>query len=300
MRAFRRLIDAIEAEGSAALVTLARVEGSSPREAGARMVVRPSGGFHGTIGGGALELAALDAAQAALESGPRAGVAPLAGARARAWRNAAAGGSNGGSKHSTRAISTIFRLWRSPKAAARRRSGRAWGRTVGSSGRSRAGRATRSADRRVCRATRAGSSRSGRARARSICSAPATSDGRSRSRSRRCRSRCAGSIRGATRFPAHAPANVALIHRAGAGRGARQRARRRAGRRHDPFARARSRDRRRGAQRRALRLCRPDRLGDQAGAVPEPDAGGRPAGGRARPPRLPDRGRRASNPRIPR
>src|SRR5271154_3508870 len=69
MRPFRRLIDAIEAEGSAALVTLARVEGSSPREAGARMVVRPSGGFYGTIGGGALEFAALDAAQAALRSG---------------------------------------------------------------------------------------------------------------------------------------------------------------------------------------------------------------------------------------
>lgn len=69
MRAFRRLIDAIEAEGSAALVTLARVEGSSPREAGARMVVRPSGGFHGTIGGGALEWTALEAAQAALEAG---------------------------------------------------------------------------------------------------------------------------------------------------------------------------------------------------------------------------------------
>jgi xanthine dehydrogenase accessory factor len=69
MRAFRRLIDAIEAEGSAALVTLARVEGSSPREAGARMVVRLSGGFHGTIGGGALEWAALEAAQAALKAG---------------------------------------------------------------------------------------------------------------------------------------------------------------------------------------------------------------------------------------
>ena len=69
MRAFRRLIDAIEAEGSAALVTLARVEGSSPREAGARMVVRPSGGFHGTIGGGALEFAALEAASEALRRG---------------------------------------------------------------------------------------------------------------------------------------------------------------------------------------------------------------------------------------
>ena len=69
MKAFRRLIDAIEAEGSAALVTLARVEGSSPREAGARMVVRPSGGFHGTIGGGALEFAALEAANEALRKG---------------------------------------------------------------------------------------------------------------------------------------------------------------------------------------------------------------------------------------
>src|SRR6202167_1065407 len=69
MRAFRRLVEAIEAEGSAALVTLARVEGSSPREAGARMVVRPSGGFHGTVGGGALEWAALEAAQAALRAG---------------------------------------------------------------------------------------------------------------------------------------------------------------------------------------------------------------------------------------
>ena len=37
MKAFRRLIEAIEAEGSGALVTLALVEGSSPREAGARM-----------------------------------------------------------------------------------------------------------------------------------------------------------------------------------------------------------------------------------------------------------------------
>jgi xanthine dehydrogenase accessory factor len=69
MKAFRRLIEAIEAEGSAALVTLARVAGSSPREAGARMVVRPSGGFQGTIGGGALEFAALEAANEALRRG---------------------------------------------------------------------------------------------------------------------------------------------------------------------------------------------------------------------------------------
>jgi xanthine dehydrogenase accessory factor len=69
MKTFRRLIEAIEAEGVAALVTLARVQGSSPREAGARMVVRPSGGFHGTVGGGALEFAALEAANEALRRG---------------------------------------------------------------------------------------------------------------------------------------------------------------------------------------------------------------------------------------
>src|ERR1700734_4206111 len=69
MRAFRRLVEAIEAEGSAGLVTLARVGGSGPREAGVRMVVRPSGGFHGTIGGGTLEFAALEAANEALRRG---------------------------------------------------------------------------------------------------------------------------------------------------------------------------------------------------------------------------------------
>ncbi len=69
METFRRLIEAIEAEGAAALVTLAETAGSAPREAGARMVVRPSGGFYGTIGGGELEFEALAAARAALAAG---------------------------------------------------------------------------------------------------------------------------------------------------------------------------------------------------------------------------------------
>jgi xanthine dehydrogenase accessory factor len=69
MRIFERLIAAIEAEGAGALVSLVAAEGSSPRESGARMVVRPSGGFHGTIGGGALEWEALAAARAALGTG---------------------------------------------------------------------------------------------------------------------------------------------------------------------------------------------------------------------------------------
>ena len=55
--------------GGAVLVTIADAKGSSPREAGARMAVRPDGGFTGTIGGGALEWIALAEAQAML-AGP--------------------------------------------------------------------------------------------------------------------------------------------------------------------------------------------------------------------------------------
>jgi xanthine dehydrogenase accessory factor len=69
METFRRLIEAIEAEGAAALITLAETAGSAPREAGVRMVVRASGGFYGTIGGGELEYRALDEARAALAAG---------------------------------------------------------------------------------------------------------------------------------------------------------------------------------------------------------------------------------------
>ena len=49
------LRDALAAESRAALVTLDSVEGSTPRDTDAWMVVRPSGSFTGTIGGGALE-----------------------------------------------------------------------------------------------------------------------------------------------------------------------------------------------------------------------------------------------------
>ena len=56
----------IEEHGAAVLVTLAECRGSSPREPGARMIVRPDGGFTGTIGGGALEWRALADAQAML------------------------------------------------------------------------------------------------------------------------------------------------------------------------------------------------------------------------------------------
>jgi xanthine dehydrogenase accessory factor len=52
--------------GGAVLVTVADAKGSSPRDAGVRMIVRPDGGFHGTIGGGTLEWIALAEAQALL------------------------------------------------------------------------------------------------------------------------------------------------------------------------------------------------------------------------------------------
>ena len=67
----------IAEHGAAALVTLARAQGSSPREVGARMVVAPSGAFTGTIGGGALEWGALAEAQALLARRDGAMVAKL-------------------------------------------------------------------------------------------------------------------------------------------------------------------------------------------------------------------------------
>lgn len=69
MGTFRHLIEALDAEGSAALVTLVGVSGSSPREPGARLVVRPSGAFRGTIGGGRLEYEAIEEARRALAKG---------------------------------------------------------------------------------------------------------------------------------------------------------------------------------------------------------------------------------------
>jgi len=68
MKVWRTIARAIEAHGCCAMVSLVAVEGSAPREAGARLIVTPEG-FHGTIGGGALEWRAIAAAQARLEKG---------------------------------------------------------------------------------------------------------------------------------------------------------------------------------------------------------------------------------------
>jgi xanthine dehydrogenase accessory factor len=64
-------LDAALAEGRrACLVTLATVEGSSPREAGTRMLVLEGSTYAGTIGGGALEWQALALAQQLLTETP--------------------------------------------------------------------------------------------------------------------------------------------------------------------------------------------------------------------------------------
>lgn len=57
----------LDGEMACVLVTVAQTAGSVPREAGARMVVTPDG-FYGTIGGGALEFAAIVEARKRLEA----------------------------------------------------------------------------------------------------------------------------------------------------------------------------------------------------------------------------------------
>jgi xanthine dehydrogenase accessory factor len=66
MRVWSKIVEALDRHGKAAMVTVAATKGSAPREAGARLIVHPDGGFTGTIGGGTLEWRAIALAQAAL------------------------------------------------------------------------------------------------------------------------------------------------------------------------------------------------------------------------------------------
>ena len=65
MKVWSHIVKILEAHGTCAMVSVVKVEGSAPREAGARIVVTPLG-FHGTIGGGTLEWHAIAKAQALL------------------------------------------------------------------------------------------------------------------------------------------------------------------------------------------------------------------------------------------
>ncbi len=64
---WRHIHDFIQQEGSVSLVTVLEVKGSTPRDAGTRMIIAPSGRFFGTIGGGRLEWEAIVQARKLLE-----------------------------------------------------------------------------------------------------------------------------------------------------------------------------------------------------------------------------------------
>jgi xanthine dehydrogenase accessory factor len=69
MRVWSAIVNALNSHASCALVTQLEVQGSAPREPGARMVVMPDGTFTGTIGGGALEWHILARTQKMLRGG---------------------------------------------------------------------------------------------------------------------------------------------------------------------------------------------------------------------------------------
>jgi len=68
MKVWAHIVAALEANEPCAMVSVWRIEGSAPREAGARLVLTRQG-FHGTIGGGALEWRALAEAQKKMPKG---------------------------------------------------------------------------------------------------------------------------------------------------------------------------------------------------------------------------------------
>jgi xanthine dehydrogenase accessory factor len=61
-------LETVAASEPAVLVTVAEAKGSTPREAGAKMLVRPDG-IVGSVGGGQLELLAIDAARRLMADG---------------------------------------------------------------------------------------------------------------------------------------------------------------------------------------------------------------------------------------
>jgi xanthine dehydrogenase accessory factor len=66
---FETLAQAEQSGQPVALATITETRGSTPRAAGAKMVVRPDGSTVGTVGGGELEARVIQAALGALEAG---------------------------------------------------------------------------------------------------------------------------------------------------------------------------------------------------------------------------------------
>ncbi|ATW24891.1 XdhC family protein [Candidatus Formimonas warabiya] len=63
------ILDALRNRRKVALVTLCSTDGSTPRKAGAKMLVFPEGNIMGTIGGGSLEYQAIQKALTVLDTG---------------------------------------------------------------------------------------------------------------------------------------------------------------------------------------------------------------------------------------
>ncbi len=66
---FRRIQNLYDEGRPAALVTLVESSGSTPRKAGARMIVYPDGSIEGTIGGGIMEKRVIEEARSLIETG---------------------------------------------------------------------------------------------------------------------------------------------------------------------------------------------------------------------------------------
>ncbi|MEL7563622.1 MAG: XdhC family protein [Dehalobacterium sp.] len=65
----KALIDALKMEERVVLVTLCSTGGSTPRKAGAKMLVHRDSSIIGTIGGGSLEYQAIKKAQEVFDTG---------------------------------------------------------------------------------------------------------------------------------------------------------------------------------------------------------------------------------------
>jgi xanthine dehydrogenase accessory factor len=66
---FQKLADIEKREGQAALAIVVRTEGSTPRKAGAKMIVMQDGSTFGTLGGGGLEKKIIEESLEALKGG---------------------------------------------------------------------------------------------------------------------------------------------------------------------------------------------------------------------------------------
>ena len=66
---FKGILDAQEANRPCALATVVATRGSTPRKNGAKMLVDPSEGLVGTVGGGCGEAEVIEAAGTAIETG---------------------------------------------------------------------------------------------------------------------------------------------------------------------------------------------------------------------------------------